>query len=97
MISSGLPPASVDPVVMISAQSRFSSAVTSQGQLYTWGSGHCYQLGNEEMDDEVEPFHVELKQRKCFWTRCGGQFTMFLLEPKEETERLVVTPGSSPV
>jgi alpha-tubulin suppressor-like RCC1 family protein len=75
----GFAPHTVDPTVMVDAQSRFSIAVTSQGRLYTWGSGHCYQLGNEQMDDESTPFKVELKNRKCFWARCGGQFTMFLL------------------
>lgn len=53
--------------------------MTSLGKLYTWGSGHSYQLGNEEMEDEAEPYRVPLKTRKCFWARCGGQFTMFLL------------------
>jgi alpha-tubulin suppressor-like RCC1 family protein len=80
----GLPPLSVDSVVMIDAQSRFTVAVTSLGKLYTWGSGHSYQLGNEEMEDELKPYKVELKSRKCFWVRCGGQYTAFLLEPKQE-------------
>jgi alpha-tubulin suppressor-like RCC1 family protein len=68
-----------DNVVMIDAQSRFTIAVSANGRLYTWGSGHCYQLGNEEMEDSPIPFCVTLKTRKCFWARCGGQFTMFLL------------------
>ncbi len=69
---------------MLDAQSRFSVAVGQKGQLYTWGSGHSYQLGNEEMEDEHTPYQVELKTRKCFWARCGGQFTMFLLGSRVE-------------
>ena len=75
----GFAPVQSDKTVMVDAQSRFSLAVTSQGRLYTWGSGHCCQLGNEDTEDEKTPFKVELKNRKCFWARCAGQFTMFLL------------------
>lgn len=71
-----------DPILQIDAQSRFSIAVSKKGKLFTWGSGHSYQLGNEEMEDEEIPYQVELKTRKCFWAKCGGQFTMFLLDPK---------------
>lgn len=73
-----------DYIVQVDAQSRFSIAVSAFGNLYTWGSGHCYQLGNEEMEDCPTPYCVQLKTRKCFWARCGGQFTAFLLEPKRE-------------
>jgi hypothetical protein len=83
----GFPPVELDPVVMVDAQSRFTVAVTSLGKLYTWGSVHCYQLGNEETEDEPSPYKVDLKTRKCFWARCGGQFTMFLLEPKQDDQQ----------
>lgn len=96
----GLPPTSQDSIIMVSAQSRYSLAVSALGGLYTWGSGHCYQLGNEEMDDETTPFHVQLKNRICYWARCAGQFVVFLLEPKREQDEdgpfnLPVNPGQN--
>ena len=89
-----------DKIVSVAAQSRFSQCISESGNLYTWGSGHSYQLGNEKMEDELYPFKVELKNRKCFWARCGGQFTMFLLEPKQQsdgdTSSVPVTAASAP-
>lgn len=75
----GLPLTDQDPVIQVDAACRYSIAVTKKGKLYTWGSGHCYQLGNSEQKDEPLPYCVDLKDRFCFWGRCGGQFVMFLL------------------
>ncbi|KAI3636029.1 hypothetical protein MIR68_005910 [Amoeboaphelidium protococcarum] len=83
----GLPPLNEDKVVGVDAQSRFTIAYTGGGSLYTFGSGHSYQLGNEEMEDETVPFKVQLKGRRVITARCGGQFTMFLLEPKDQSSK----------
>jgi hypothetical protein len=70
-------------VLQVAAQSRFSGCCNADGKLFTWGTGHSLQLGNEEPADEEEPYQVDLKTRTCFSVRCGGQFTMFLLDPKD--------------
>ena len=74
--------AGLDNVVSISANTRYSSAVTRNGELKTWGTGLNYELGNQEAEDEKEPYTVKLKGRKCIHSGCGGQFLVFLLEPK---------------
>jgi hypothetical protein len=88
-------PAFDAPVVSVDAQSRYSCAVTETGGLYTWGSGHSYQLGNGEQEDETTPFKVELKDRTCFSAACGGQFMMVLLDPKDEGGAAIATTGGS--
>eukprot|EP00184_Porphyridium_aerugineum_P004368 CAMPEP_0184700282 /NCGR_PEP_ID=MMETSP0313-20130426/11491_1 /TAXON_ID=2792 /ORGANISM="Porphyridium aerugineum, Strain SAG 1380-2" /LENGTH=488 /DNA_ID=CAMNT_0027159871 /DNA_START=74 /DNA_END=1540 /DNA_ORIENTATION=- len=68
-------------VISISAGYMHSAAVTDQGEVYTWGSGYCGQLGNGKKSDLKAPQRVEaLGHVKAKKVACGRDFTMVLTE-----------------
>lgn len=59
-------------VVKLAIGSHYCAAVTSNGQLYTWGSGSCGKLGHGSCDDVTVPTLVAtLKPVKIVEVCCG--------------------------
>lgn len=67
-------------IQMIASGSNHCLAVDSQNQLYSWGFGGMYQLGNGKEDDELVPFKVDFKAGKILAVEAGGQHSMLLCQ-----------------
>lgn len=62
-----------------------SFAIDSEGNLYGWGMGNGYQLGNAKEDDILEPTKIEGKQLSNYTVlqvAAGGQHSVVLAKPK---------------
>lgn len=59
-------------VVQISCGSTYSAAVTSAGELFTWGRGNYGRLGHGTGEDQATPTLVSaLKGHKVVDVACG--------------------------
>lgn len=57
----------------------------SVGEVYAWGMGSNYQLGNGEEDDILTPEKMsgkQLESRKVIAVSSGGQHTLLLAKDK---------------
>ena len=84
---SSLPVDIKDYVVAISAGDAHSLAVTSSGDLYTWGYGDVLQLGNGDYQDEHSPRKVQGKQiatlnRHVIKASGGSQHSVILVKDR---------------
>lgn len=68
------------PVAMIASGSNHCLAVDQRGQLYSWGFGGMYQLGNGKEEDELKPFKIDFKAGKITKVQAGGQHSMILCQ-----------------
>lgn len=51
-------------VVDVSAGSSHSAAITSDGDLYTWGLGEYGRLGHGDVNTVTKPKHVSVVSKK---------------------------------
>lgn len=60
-------------VIHIACGSSHSAAITSKGELFTWGKGRYGRLGHGNVDDCLKPKLVEaLKNYKVTDVACGS-------------------------
>lgn len=60
-------------VIQIACGSSHSAAITSKGELFTWGKGRYGRLGHGNGDDCLKPKLVEaLKNYKVIDVACGS-------------------------
>lgn len=69
------------PVVEIACNAFHSAAVTTKGQLYTWGDGKYGNLGHGNCESSLVPKLVEslCAERVCK-VACGTTFTVVVTE-----------------
>ena len=66
-------------VVHASAGSGHSLAVSSRGQLFTWGQGYAGRLGHGNQETKLRPQLVEALTRECITSAvAGSEFTVAL-------------------
>lgn len=78
-----------NPICKIACGESVSLAVSSKGDLYSWGFGSCLQLGTGEDEDEFVPVKVEGKNlqselHKVLEVSAGGQHTAMLVKDKKQ-------------
>ena len=60
-------------ITQISCGSNYSAAVTSDGELYTWGRGNYGRLGHGNSDGTSTPHLVQgLREHKIVDVSCGS-------------------------
>lgn len=75
------------PIREIACGEAVSFAVSSKGDLFSWGFGSCLQLGTGEDDDEFLPTKVEGKNlqsdvHEVLGVAAGGQHTAMLVRDR---------------
>lgn len=75
-----------DPVVQISAGTRASMAITSEGVLYTWGEGSQSELGAGATEMLKTPTAIVRKEGSwaAVMGSCGGQHGLALLRKRAD-------------
>ncbi|KAI5291220.1 hypothetical protein KEM54_005814 [Ascosphaera aggregata] len=83
-----LKPANVDirNCTWVAAGSDHSIAVAKDGKAYAWGFNEGYRcaLGDDSIDDVVEPHRIEnklMKDKIIVWAGAGGQYSLVGIEP----------------
>jgi len=74
----------ISSVHTVATGSSTSFAITSNGQLYSWGMGDTLQLGNGEETDVWVPQIVtgkKLESKKVLSVSAGGQHTAIIVAP----------------
>lgn len=76
-----------NPIREIACGEAVSLAVSSKGDLYSWGFGSCLQLGTGEDEDEFLPTRVEGKNlqsdlHEVLGVAAGGQHTAMLVRDR---------------
>lgn len=61
-------------VVQVVAGASHSFAVTSEGELYSWGAGQCGRLGHGNEDKQLEPKRVQALLGLIIMAVSGGAF-----------------------
>ena len=72
--------------ICVSAGELHSAAVTSDGDVYTWGDGFCGQLGHADKRPQVLPKQVEyggLEDECVTSISCGSRHTLAVTEEGE--------------
>lgn len=72
--------------VTVAAGELHSAAVTSDGDVYTWGDGFCGQLGHGDKRPQLTPKQVEtggLEDECVAMIACGSRHTMVVTEEGE--------------
>ncbi|KAM7448667.1 Regulator of chromosome condensation [Porites harrisoni] len=77
------------PISEIACGEAVSLAVSSKGDLYSWGFGSCLQLGTGEDEDEYLPTKVQGKnlqsdQHEVLGVSAGGQHTAMLVRERTQ-------------
>lgn len=77
-----------NPICKIACGEAVSLAVSSKGDLYSWGFGSCLQLGTGEDEDEFSPVKVEGKNlqselHEVLGVSAGGQHTALLVKDRK--------------
>lgn len=77
-----------NPISKIACGEAVSLAVSSKGDLYSWGFGSCLQLGTGEDEDEFSPVKVEGKNlqselHEVLGVSAGGQHTALLVKDRK--------------
>ncbi|XP_073248600.1 regulator of chromosome condensation-like [Porites lutea] len=77
------------PISEIACGEAVSLAVSSKGDLYSWGFGSCLQLGTGEDEDEYLPTKVQGKnlqsdQHEVLGISAGGQHTAMLVRERTQ-------------
>lgn len=63
-------------IVFVACGGYHSAAITSKGELFTWGWNHFGQLGIENNQDQSVPTLVTaLRGKKITWVSCGEGHT----------------------
>ena len=73
-------------VTCVSAGELHSAAVTSDGDVYTWGDGFCGQLGHADKRPSMVPKQVEsggLEDECVLTVSCGSRHTLAVTEDGE--------------
>lgn len=78
-----------NPICKIACGEAVSLAVSSKGDLYSWGFGSCLQLGTGEDEDEYSPVKVEGKNlqsehHEVLGVSAGGQHTALLVKDRKQ-------------
>lgn len=78
-----------NPICKIACGEAVSLAVSSKGDLYSWGFGSCLQLGKGEDEDEYSPVKVEGKNlqsehHEVLGVSAGGQHTALLVKDRKQ-------------
>ena len=74
-------------ISMVACGEAVSFAISSKGDLFSWGLGSCYQLGTGDEDDAFSPTRVEGKNLKVdsqevLEVSAGGQHTALLVRDR---------------
>ena len=62
-------------VIDVSCGENFASAVTKNGDLFTWGSGEYGQLGHNNTADLIIPKKIGEFDHNIVQVSCGEAFT----------------------
>lgn len=89
--------------VCVAAGSAHNIAVLSDGKAYAWGFNDGYRcaVGDDMVDDVVEPHRIEnklMKERKIVWAGAGGQYSLVGIEPENavvDTAAEAAAPASA--
>ena len=65
-------------IVDIKTGGRHTYAVSDRRELYVWGFGYYYQLGNRSIDDFLEPAKIPLTKEVVHMS-CGYFHSAFIL------------------
>ncbi|KAI5302872.1 hypothetical protein KEM56_000265 [Ascosphaera pollenicola] len=95
-----LKPAEVDikDCTWVAAGGAHSIAVARDGKAYAWGFNDGYRcaVGDDMVDDVVEPHRIEnklMKDKTIIWAGAGGQYSLVGIEPEAAPEE---EPAAAP-
>lgn len=81
-------------ITSVAAAGNYTYAlVTNKNQLYSWGMGENYVLGNREDSNEFKPYAVDqamFESKKVLQVACGTQHVVVLVQDAEGAEKHAV-------